>query len=142
MDVHRTLPEEVQTRICYTGTKLGTKFNNIKDPVTKCHQHNVVYNNTCPESGCVEDDTGGTDRRLNERVIDHNGRGKNSHLFKHSEESNHPCVALSDFKIIGTTMVIILSEFLMFYQMFLSPQLKRSLIISNKLVYTSCLTSC
>ena len=31
---------------------------------------------------------------------------------------------------------------LMFYQFFLSPQVKRSLIISNKLVCTSCLTSC
>ena len=25
-DMHRTLPENVLTRICYTGTKLGTKF--------------------------------------------------------------------------------------------------------------------
>ena len=41
-----------------------------------------------------------------------------------------------------TTMVIILWKFLMFYQIFLSPQVKRSLIISNKLVYTICLTSC
>ena len=32
-NMHRTLPENVQTRLCYTGTKLGTKFNNIKDPV-------------------------------------------------------------------------------------------------------------
>ena len=30
----------------------------------------------------------------------------------------------------------------MFYQSVLSPQLKRSLIINNKLVYTSSLTSC
>ena len=30
-----------------------------------------------------------------------------------------------------TTMVIILREFFMFYQIFLSPQVKRSLIISN-----------
>ena len=41
-----------------------------------------------------------------------------------------------------TTMVIILLEFFMFCQIFLSPQVKRSLIISNRLVYTSCLTSC
>ena len=34
-DMHRTLPENVRARICYTGTKLGTKFNNIKDPVKK-----------------------------------------------------------------------------------------------------------
>ena len=30
----------------------------------------------------------------------------------------------------------------MFYQIFLSPQVKRNLIISNKLVYTRCFTSC
>ena len=39
-------------------------------------------------------------------------------------------------------MVRIYQEFLMFYQFFLSPPVKRSLIISNKLVYMSCLTSC
>ena len=33
-------------------------------------------------------------------------------------------------------------QFLMFYQTFLSPQVKQGLIISNKLIYTSCLTSC
>ena len=43
---------------------------------------------------------------------------------------------------LTTIMVMILSEFLTFYQVFLLPQVKRSLIISNKLVYTSCLRSC
>ena len=52
------------------------------------------------EPGCVEDKTGKAGRRLNERVIDHNGRDKNSHLYKHLQESNQRCVALSDFKII------------------------------------------
>ena len=42
----------------------------------------------------------------------------------------------------STTMDIILWEFLMFYQVFLSPQVKQGLIISNQLVYTSCLSSC
>ena len=42
----------------------------------------------------------------------------------------------------STTMVMILLEFLMFYQIFHSPHVKQSLIIRNKLVYTSCLTSC
>ena len=85
--MHCTLPENIQARICYTGTKLGTKFN--KDPVKKSHQHDVVYYAACPEPGCVEDYTGETGRRLNERVIDHNGRDKKSHLYKHSQESNH-----------------------------------------------------
>ena len=35
-------------------------------------------------------------------------------------------------------MVIIFWEFLMFYQIFLPLKVKRSLIISNKPVYTSC----
>ena len=56
--MHRTLPENVQTTICYTGTKLGIKFNNIKDPVKKFHQHDVVYYATCPKPGCIEDYTG------------------------------------------------------------------------------------
>ena len=98
-DMHRALPENVQARICSTGTKRGTKFNNIKDPVKKSHQHDVGY---CLEPGCVEDYIGETGRRLNERVIYHNGRYKKSHLYKHSQESNHPCVALSDFEIIGS----------------------------------------
>ena len=28
-DMHRTLTESVRAGICYTGTKLGTKFNDI-----------------------------------------------------------------------------------------------------------------
>ena len=90
-DLHRTLPANNQTRICYTSIKLGTKFNNIKGPVQKSHQYDVVYYATYPGPGCAEDYTGETGKRLNERVIDHNGRDKKSHLYKHSQESNHPC---------------------------------------------------
>ena len=84
-DMRCTLPENVHTRICYTGIKLGTKFNDIKDPVKKSHQHNVVYYATCPEPECVEDYTGETGRRPNGRMIDHNGRDKTSHLYKQSQ---------------------------------------------------------
>ena len=35
--------KNAQMRICYAGTKRGTKFNNIKDPVKKSHQRDVVY---------------------------------------------------------------------------------------------------
>ena len=100
--MHHTLTENVQTRMCYTGTKLGTEFNNIKDPVKKLHQHDVGYYAVCPEPGCIEDNTGETDRRLNERVIDHSGRDKKSHLYKHLQKSKHPWVAMSVFKIIGS----------------------------------------
>ena len=32
------LPENVQSRMSFTVTKLGTKFNNIKDTFTKSQQ--------------------------------------------------------------------------------------------------------
>ena len=101
--MHRMLPENVQTRICYTGTKFGIKLNNIKDPVKKSHQYDIVYYATCPEPGFVEDYTCETGRRLNEGIIDHDGRDETSHFYKHSQESNHPCVvALINFKIIDS----------------------------------------
>ena len=43
---------------------------------------------------------------------------------------------------IISIMFITFWDFLMTEQIFLSPQVKGSKIISNKLVYTSCLTSC
>ena len=101
-DMHSPLPEYFETRIRYTGTKLGTEFNNIKDPVKKSHQYDVAYYTTCPKPGCVEDYIGKTGRRLNETVIDYKGRDKKTHLYKHSQESNHPCVAWSDFNIVGS----------------------------------------
>ena len=46
-DMHHTLPGNVQARICYTGNKLGTKFNNIKDPT------NMIYSIMLyPKPGC------------------------------------------------------------------------------------------
>ena len=79
--MYRALPENVQTKICYTGTKRGTEFNNIKDPVKKSYQNDVVYYATCLEQGYVEDYTSERGRRLNERVTDHKGKYKKLHLY-------------------------------------------------------------
>ena len=70
--MHPTLPENVHAKISHTGTNLGTKFNSVKDLVKKSHQHDVVYYATCPKPGSVEDYTGETGRRLNQRIIDYN----------------------------------------------------------------------
>ena len=101
-DVHGALPENVQIRIFYTGTKSCTKFNYIKNPVKKFQQHNVVCYLTCPKPSFVKDYTGETGRRLNERMNEHNGRNKKSSFYKHYQESDNPCVTLRDFKIIGS----------------------------------------
>ena len=39
-------------------------------------------------------------RVLLERVLDHAGRNPNSHLLKHSEESEHPVSDRNDYKIM------------------------------------------
>ena len=38
------LPENVTTRVTYSGTRLSSKFTKIKDKTVKEHQHNIVYN--------------------------------------------------------------------------------------------------
>ena len=37
-----------------------------------------------------------------ERIKDHSGRDKNSHLVKHSIETGHSAVTINDFEIIGS----------------------------------------
>ena len=51
------------------------------------------------------------------------------------------CNPLS-LKFVPTIMLIIFRDFLMVGQIFLSSQVKRSVIITNKIIYTSFLKSC
>ena len=85
------LLENVTTRVTYSGTRLSSKFTEIKDKTVKEHQHDIVYYVKCPESQCSEDYTGETAQRLSERVLDHSGRDAKSHLVKHAIEKCHKC---------------------------------------------------
>ena len=96
----RVLPCNVQTCTAHSGTKLTSKFQ-VKDQTKKTHQHDVVYYAKCPEEQRTEDYTGGTSRRLIERVKDHSGKDSKSHLFKHAMGTKYRTVTLDDFKIIG-----------------------------------------
>ena len=44
---------------------------------------------------------GETDRRINERIIDHNKRDKRSHLLKHARENRYTHVWKDGFKILN-----------------------------------------
>ena len=57
---------------------------------------------TCPENNCSDNYFGENAHRTNERIIDHNGRYQNSHLFKHSCCKNDPNTSKTDFKIISS----------------------------------------
>ena len=76
------LPNNIVTKSAYSASKLSNKFD-IKSKVKKDHQHDITYYVKCSEETCREDYTGETGRRLSERVIDHNGRDKKSHVLKH-----------------------------------------------------------
>ena len=79
---------DFKTRVTYQSKKLGTKFQ-LKDRTKFRQQNNLVYYSNCPDKTCNEDYVGETDSRIEERIIDHNKRDKNSHLLKHSRERNH-----------------------------------------------------
>ena len=89
-NIQRILPNNVKTRIAYTGRKLGTKIQ-IKD---------LIYYSKCTEPNCDKDYLGETRRRMIERAADHCGKDRQSHLLKYAIFSNHPVVDLKDLKII------------------------------------------
>ena len=96
----KTLPDDVNTMISYKSTKLSTKFP-VKDKTDPQHKNNIVYHSKCPSQGCHENYIGETNRRIVERIQDHNNRDKNSHLLKHAHEKGHTHVWENDFKILG-----------------------------------------
>ena len=55
----------------------------------------------CPEKTCSENYLGKTARRINERVLEHAGKDKKSHMLQHNLQSGHPSVSLNEFKILG-----------------------------------------
>ena len=61
-----------------------------------------------------------------------------------SRSSQFTAEIVNNFILANWTTIkfIIFWDFLMVEQIFLSPQVKRNVIICNKLVYMSCLTSC
>ena len=100
-NLRRALPVNIQTRIVYTGTNLSSQLKKITDPTPFDEQHDIVCYSFCSAEHCNENYIGESARRLDERIKDHNGWDRNSHLFKHSVESRHDPVLKNYFRIIG-----------------------------------------
>ena len=71
------LTDNFVTKSAYSAMRLKDKFN-IKTKTVKENQHDITFYVECTEENCNENYEGETGRRLSERVIDHNGRDKNS----------------------------------------------------------------
>ena len=59
-----------------------------------------MYHSVWNNDNCNEDYIGENARRLKERVKNHNGHDKRSHLVKHSIESGHDPVCHGNFRIL------------------------------------------
>ena len=86
--------------VTYQSKKLSSKFK-VEDKTEFYHQSNLVYYEKRSNQTCTEDYVGETDRMIEERIINHNKRDKNSHILKHSREKGHTHLWDKDFKILG-----------------------------------------
>ena len=69
--------------IVFSGTKLGTKFNN-KDKTSKGEQHGLTYSVVCLDANCNKEYNGETGRQLIKGFTNTVPRTLvNSHVFKH-----------------------------------------------------------
>ena len=98
--VKKGFPENHLSRHGYSGKTLGFFFN-IKDQTKLEHNNDLSYLVKCPEKTCSENYLGETARRINERVLEHAGKDKKSHMLQHTLQSGHPSVSLNEFKILG-----------------------------------------
>ena len=95
----KLLPHNVKRKKeTFQKKKLGSKFP-VKDKINFQHQNNVVYYEKCPNPNCKDDHLGETDRKLIERVINHNRQDKKSHMLKQSRDKLNSHVWEDDFKL-------------------------------------------
>ena len=94
------LNEDTTTRFVYNGHKLSSKFS-LKDVNKIEHQHNVIYQLTCPTNDCNATYIGETGRRISERIKEHSGNsGHTSHMSQHSDKYKHQPVSMNDCTIL------------------------------------------
>ena len=99
--INHVLPNDVNTRITYTGHKLNTRFQ-IKDKTAQIHTHDLVYSVKCSDQSCNQDYLGEPGRRIIETTADHSGKDKHSHLFKRACNESHKQVDLDNIKVIDS----------------------------------------
>ena len=99
LDKH--FPNNVKAQLKFTDQKLNTQFN-VKDRTRFEHKHHDIYFGKCPEQNCTDDYLRESARRISERIIDHGGRDRKSHLFQHAVVNEHRNASYDDFKIVGS----------------------------------------
>ena len=96
--IKKAFDNRAVAKVAFKGKRLRSFFS-VKDKTKTEHKHNVVYRVKCPD--CPASYVGEAVRRLQERVDDHGGRDKNSHVLKHSNTRGHAKVKMKDFTLLG-----------------------------------------
>ena len=91
--------EKHDVMIILRGTKLRSQFN-IKNDTNKQYKHDLVYFSRCPSTTYTDSYIGQTAKRLNERLVDHSGRGTKAHVVRHCFNTNHETVNSEHFNIL------------------------------------------
>ena len=103
------LSSNVKTRITYTGQKLDSRFQ-IKDKRNEKPKHDFIYYTKLTEASCTEEYFGETGRRVIERVPDHAGKDKQSHLLKHHRRFDLSNMIINDSSFYGNKFKRKISE--------------------------------
>ena len=80
--VKKVLPKNQISWHAYSSKKLELFFN-IKDQTKLEENNDLGYLVKCPEKTCSENYLGETARRINERVLEHAGKDRKSHMLWH-----------------------------------------------------------
>ena len=95
------LADNVKTDVAFQGNQLSFFFN-IKIKTKFPHKHDFVYHTKCAEKNCNDDYVDETARHYSEKVLDHSGRDKKSHILKHQIEKQHLFPPYQNFKVISS----------------------------------------
>ena len=97
--ISNSLEDGVKSKVVYNSAKLSQYFN-VKDPAPQKYKSDLVYKCRCPQIDCNQSYIGETEKRFEERIIDHNKCDEKSYIYKHSSENSHPHVWLDNFEIV------------------------------------------
>ena len=75
----------------------------IEDKTKEKHNHDLIYYAKCPELSYTKDVLGKTSRRIIERIADHAGKDKQSHLLNQAVTRYHQHIHLDNMKIFDSS---------------------------------------
>ena len=94
------LPQCIVLKVVFTGSKISSKFQ-VKYRTIFSHNHDIIYHGNFPKNSCADICVGETGRKISERVLEHIGKDTNNHLYKHSMQTGHQTLEISEYQIIG-----------------------------------------